>query len=102
MSSLSLPSLDSPMFSISSVVSGNVGAEEVVHMSSLPITSSKSIPGVATLVRPICESILSTDAVSQLHLLYGQLYPNCQIQHVSPFIEKYGRIKLAGDLIGSV
>ena len=101
-SSLSLPSFDSPTFSISSVVSGNVDAEEVLHMSSLPITSFKSIPGIATLVRLICESVLSSDAVSRLHLLYSQLYPNCQIQRVSPFIEKCGRINLAGDLIGSV
>ena len=99
---LRLPNFDTSAFSISSVVSDNLSIEEILHMPSSPVSSFKPIPGIATLLHPMHEGVLSSEAISRLRLLYTQLYPNFEIHRVSPFFERCGRIDLAGDLFGSV
>ena len=44
---------------------------------------------------------MSSDLVRHLRVLYSQLYPMRRIHQVPYFYEEYGRISLAGDIIGS-
>ena len=45
--------------------------------------------------------MLPADLVRSLRVLYLQLYPTRRIHQVPHFYEEYGRISLAGDIIGS-
>lgn len=45
--------------------------------------------------------VFSADLVRHLKTLYSQLYPSRTIYQVPYFYEEYGRILLAGDMIGS-
>ena len=51
---------------------------------------------------PFYEDVFSAELVEELKGIYKQLYPSREIENISCFLRKFGRIILANDLIGSV
>ena len=51
---------------------------------------------------PFYEDVFSAELVEELKGIYKQLYPSREIENISCFFRKFGRIILANDLIGSV
>jgi len=54
-----------------------------------------------SLLPPFYEDILSFDVAEHLESMYTLLYPNRCFTSMSRFYRKFGRITVAGDLIGS-
>ena len=77
----------------------NQSVQAITNLADPKLISLLPVPSFDTSVFSI--SSVVSDSL-KLHRLYTQLYSNYQIQHVSPFFEKCGRINLAGDLIRSV
>ena len=68
-----------------------------------PYYSPESRVQVLQLPLPPChEKVLPGTLASKLQLVYKQLYPTKQISHFPYFYREYGRIVLAGNVIGSV
>ena len=60
----------------------------------------ESIKGISTLA-PFFEDVFSAEAVEELESIYKQLYRSRCTTNISCFYRKFGRINLAGSLIGS-
>ena len=75
----------------------------LLKMTKLPIQSIPSFAATAIIkpLPPAKEKVLSAELVHQLQCVYQQLYPSKRIQQIPYFYEEYGRILLAGDIIGS-
>jgi len=54
-----------------------------------------------TLLPPFFADVLNFEVAEQLQSVYKQLYPRHDLKPVSRFCHKFGRITIAGDLIGS-
>ena len=50
---------------------------------------------------PLFEDIMTTEQVNELQLIYEQLYPLKTFKKLSATVFKFGRLLLAGDLVGS-
>lgn len=73
------------------------------RLARVPIQSIASF-ALTSLVNPLPpaqEKVLSADLVRHLKILYSQLYPTRGIHQLPHFYEEYGRILLAGDMVGS-
>ena len=51
---------------------------------------------------PYEEKFLDSGLVKDLQTIYEQLYPNKRIAHMPYYYKEYGRVLVAGDLVGSV
>ena len=51
---------------------------------------------------PFEEKTLSATLTQQLLSIYKQLHPDCNITHMPRFYKEYGRLSMAGDIVGSV
>lgn len=59
-------------------------------------------PSLIQPLPPFEEKVLPFTHAKELKSLYQQLYPRKQIVHMPVFYREYGRITLAGDIVGSV
>ena len=73
----------------------------LLKMTKLPVQSISSFAVTASIkpLPPAKERMLSAELVHQHQRVYQQLYPS-RIQQIPYFCEVYGRILLAGDIIG--
>ena len=69
--------------------------DEVESFSLIDIPIVKGLP-------PYHVKVLATEHISQLGSIYKQLYRNRQIAHFPYSYQEYGRVLLAGDLLGSM
>ena len=53
------------------------------------------------LIPPFLEGVLNFDVCEKLENIYSLLYPDCDFQPMSKFYQKFGRITIGDDLIGS-
>ena len=87
------------------VFNDDISIHSLLSMSHSPLHSIKSFEnsGVVTLLPPFREDVLGFEEVSNLAVIYQQLYPEKQIEKddLSRFYLRSKKIKLAGDLIGS-
>lgn len=77
----------------------------LLHMSQDPTNSIDSFAwsnseGIV-LLSPFYENVLDGDIAQLLENMYKELYPSRTIVHMSQFYRKFGRVKIAGDLVGS-
>lgn len=77
----------------------------LMHYMKSPLVSISSFAFVCSneikLIRPFCDAIMSFDVAEQLRTMYSLLYPNQSFGVMSRFFRKFGRITIAGNLIGS-
>ena len=66
------------------------------------ITSFVYDPHVVTLLPPYTDVVLDDQFKTLLSSLYEELYPDKVFHHISSFIQRYGRVIIYGDIIGSV
>jgi len=71
-------------------------------VSSLNGTLNFGNIGMVKPLLPYKEGVLDAISLQHLKTVYYFLYPHLDNQEVLPFYDHYGRITLAGDLIGSV
>ena len=71
---------------------------EAVSTFALPLKSL----AIAKALDPYQEKCLQPNLAMQLESIYKQLYPRKLVAHLSLFYKEYGRVCLAGELIGSV
>lgn len=91
-----------PCTSIMNLLSSDVSVETFLDIASIPLIPFKNITSHAVLLSPVHEAIFPSETVQQLHLIYRQLYPHHNIEYISPFFERSGRVTVACDLLGSV
>ena len=68
----------------------------------ITVSSFAYDPKIVTLLPPYTELVLENDLMSLLCTVYKELYPDQAIHHITPFIERYGRVTIYDDIIGSV
>lgn len=77
----------------------------LLHMARDPLSTIASFAwkrkDVVRPLPPSYEHVLDNETVQMLENVYKQLYPSCNIIHVPRFYQKFGRLLIAGDLIGS-
>ena len=66
------------------------------RISTFAFKSSNDI----SLLPPLYEAILTFDVAEQLEGMYALLYPNHNLTVLSRFCRKFGRITIAGDVVG--
>ena len=91
---------------VSDQSNSNMDISKLVKMSysALVDIDSFSLEAAPTAkgLPPCHEKVLPGQLISKLQSIYKQLYPNKRIVHFPYFYREYGRIILAGDVIGSV
>lgn len=75
---------------------------DVLNMATSPLTSFSFIKNIVELLPPFYESVFPAEALEQLEVIYKQLYTCSIVSFLSPFYHRCNRVRLAGDLIGSV
>ena len=57
--------------------------------------------GMVTTLLPHTEQVLDDHQMNMLSFVYTELYPSQIFHHIPPFVQRYGRVKLCHDIIGS-
>lgn len=83
------------------------GTGNCLEMLNLSLLSPDRIPSFQhnssiTMLPPFHEDIFSAELLKDLELFYKMLYPTYDIESVSPFFVRCGRVTLCEQLIGSV
>lgn len=104
---LSLPTDDEFMLAFCKPYMHNTTAASSFHLYEMATHQVNSINSFACsddveLLSPYYEKVLTSEQFQWIKSVYEQLYPNNENIQVSVYYKKYGRIKIAGDLIGSV
>lgn len=90
---------------LTSTAAGSGNYLDMLNLSLLPpdrIPSFQHNSSVTAMLPPFHKDIFSAELLKDLESFYMMLYPTCDIESVSPFFVRCGRVTLCEQVIGSV